>query len=262
MTITGGEIVTGIEVDPIDEATAWSADRQGRPVLAVAVTRPGDFSTYRLAISSSRLDPFLSQAPFTFTAGSPAGTDCAAPAPGGPGSRAERRAGTHRLPGQGLRQLPAGAVGVLRPALPGLGGAVGGRPRRHADGGPRGDGRRAQLLPGPRPGGSPPSRPRPSDCRPSGTPGWWITSRPRPPPRPPSSSSRCASGQRTPSTAGHRPDVPVLISALGADGTTVDFEIEDPAVGPGRRRRLCPRPPGQPSTLAGTGLASAALLLG
>ena len=44
-----------------------------------------------------------------------------------------------------------------------------------------------------------------------------------------------------PSTGWHiGADVPVLISALGADGTTVDFEIEDPAVGPGRRRRLRP----------------------
>ncbi len=85
VTITGGEIVTGIAVNPVDERTAWSADRQGRPVLAVAVTRPGDFSTYRLAISSSKLDPFLSQAPFTFQAGRPSGTDCAAATPGGPG---------------------------------------------------------------------------------------------------------------------------------------------------------------------------------
>jgi len=84
VTITGGEIVTGIEVDPIDETTSWSADSQGRPVLALTVTMTGDSSTYVLAISSSVLDPFLSQAPFRFTAGRPAGTDCAAPAPSGP----------------------------------------------------------------------------------------------------------------------------------------------------------------------------------
>ena len=84
VTITGGEIVTGIEVDPIDETTSWSADNQGRPVLALTVTPTGDSSTYGLAISSSVLDPFLGQAPFRFTAGSPAGTDCAAPAPSGP----------------------------------------------------------------------------------------------------------------------------------------------------------------------------------
>jgi Baseplate J-like protein len=84
VSVTGGEIVTGIEVDPIDETTSWSADNQGRPVLALTVTVTGDSSAYCLAISSGMLDPFLSQAPFRFTAGSPAGTDCAAPAPGGP----------------------------------------------------------------------------------------------------------------------------------------------------------------------------------
>ena len=85
VSITGGEIVTNIPVLPIDEATAWSADSQGRPVLAVTVAVPGDASIYRLAIASSKLDSFLSQAPFTFPAGSQAGLDCAAPgpAPGG-----------------------------------------------------------------------------------------------------------------------------------------------------------------------------------
>src|SRR5690349_21139607 len=61
VTITGGELVTGIAVDPIDEATAWSADGQGRPVLALAVNTPGDLSPYRLAISSTKLDPFFGQ---------------------------------------------------------------------------------------------------------------------------------------------------------------------------------------------------------
>ena len=84
MTITGGELVTGIAVDPIDEATAWSADGQGRPVLALAVNTPGDLSPYRLAISSTKLDPFFGQAPFTFKLSGPAELDCAAPAPSCP----------------------------------------------------------------------------------------------------------------------------------------------------------------------------------
>jgi Baseplate J-like protein len=84
VTITGGEIVTGITVNPIDEATAWSADSQGRPVLAVTVAVPGDFSTYLLGISSDKLDPFLSQAPFAFRADSPSLLDCRAPAPSCP----------------------------------------------------------------------------------------------------------------------------------------------------------------------------------
>jgi hypothetical protein len=41
VTITGGEIVTNIAVSPIDETTSWSADRQGRPALALTVTGPG-----------------------------------------------------------------------------------------------------------------------------------------------------------------------------------------------------------------------------
>jgi len=43
-------------VSPIDERTSWSADRQGRPVLALTVTVPGDSSTYQLAISEPKLD--------------------------------------------------------------------------------------------------------------------------------------------------------------------------------------------------------------
>jgi uncharacterized phage protein gp47/JayE len=90
VTITGDQIVTSIAVNPIDEATSWSADGQGRPVLALTVAGSRDFSTYRLVISSSKLDPFLAQAPFTFTAGSPAGTDCAVPALSGPEPAAEQ----------------------------------------------------------------------------------------------------------------------------------------------------------------------------
>lgn len=84
VTITGGELVAGIAVEPIDEATAWRADSQGRPVLALAVTTPGDASPYLLAIASTRLDPFLAQAPFTFTANGSADLDCAAPVPSCP----------------------------------------------------------------------------------------------------------------------------------------------------------------------------------
>jgi hypothetical protein len=80
VTIIGGELVTGIAVNPIDETAAWSADSQGRPVLALTVTAPGDFSTYRLAISSTKLDPFFGQAPFMFKLGGLAETDCAASA--------------------------------------------------------------------------------------------------------------------------------------------------------------------------------------
>ena len=81
VTITGGEVVPSVAVSPIDETTDWSADSQGRPVLALTVTGSRDFSAYRLAISSGRLDPFFDQAPFSFAAHGPAALDTAAPAP-------------------------------------------------------------------------------------------------------------------------------------------------------------------------------------
>jgi hypothetical protein len=90
VTITGGETVTAITVDPIDETTAWSADSEGRPVLALTVAAPGDFSTYQLTVLSDNLDPFFASAPFTFKANCPTTLDCAAPAPACPEPAAER----------------------------------------------------------------------------------------------------------------------------------------------------------------------------
>jgi len=81
VTITGGEVVTGISARPVDERADWSADRQGRPVLAVTVSAAGDLSIYRLAIASRKLDPFFGQVLFRFTA---SGTGGAGPARGGP----------------------------------------------------------------------------------------------------------------------------------------------------------------------------------
>ena len=83
-TITGGDVVTSVVINPIDETTDWSADSEGRPVLALTVAAPGDFSTYRLTLFSDQLDPFFDSAPFTFKANCPTTLDCAAPAPGGP----------------------------------------------------------------------------------------------------------------------------------------------------------------------------------
>ena len=50
VTICGGETVGSVAVRPIDETTDWSADDDGRPVLALAVAAPGDFSIYTLTI--------------------------------------------------------------------------------------------------------------------------------------------------------------------------------------------------------------------
>ena len=90
VTIAGGEVVTSVAVSPIDEAADWSADSQGRPVLALTVTGPRDFSAYRLTISSGRLDPFFDQAPFRFAANGPAALDTAAPAPSCPAPAQEQ----------------------------------------------------------------------------------------------------------------------------------------------------------------------------
>jgi hypothetical protein len=80
VTITGGEVVRTVTVLPVDAATAWSADSEGRPVLALTVAAPGDFSTYQLQIVSSQLDLFFAAAQFTFKANCATTLDCAAPA--------------------------------------------------------------------------------------------------------------------------------------------------------------------------------------
>jgi len=77
VTITGGDVITAVAVNPVDDTTAWSADSEGRPVLALTVPAPGDFSTYQLTIFSDQLDPFFSSASFTFKANCPTTLDCA-----------------------------------------------------------------------------------------------------------------------------------------------------------------------------------------
>jgi Baseplate J-like protein len=80
VTITGGEVITAVAVGPIDDSAGsadWSADSEGRPVLAVTVTAAGDFSTYQLTIASTALDPFFDSAPFSFKANCPTTLDCA-----------------------------------------------------------------------------------------------------------------------------------------------------------------------------------------
>ncbi len=89
VTITGGDVITSIGVNPVDETTAWSADSEGRPVLAVTVAAPGDFSTYQLTIFSDQLDSFFSSVPFTFKANCPTTLDCAAAPPSSAETTAE-----------------------------------------------------------------------------------------------------------------------------------------------------------------------------
>jgi hypothetical protein len=79
VTITGGEVITSVAVLPIDEATDWSVDTEARPVLTIRVAAPGDFSTYRLTVVSTALDPFFDSVPFSFKVNCPSDFDCQQP---------------------------------------------------------------------------------------------------------------------------------------------------------------------------------------
>jgi hypothetical protein len=82
VTIAGGEVIQTVPVNPVDEAVAWSADSDGRPLLSVSVPAPGDFSLYTLTVntvspagSAPVLDPFLDAASFTFKVNCPTTVD-------------------------------------------------------------------------------------------------------------------------------------------------------------------------------------------
>jgi hypothetical protein len=84
VTISGGEVIATVPVGPI-HTTDWSFDSEGRPVLALGVPSPGDFSTYTLSIEApSTLDPYFSSVPFSFKANCPSTLDCATPTPSCP----------------------------------------------------------------------------------------------------------------------------------------------------------------------------------
>lgn len=87
VTITGAGTVTAITAD---DPAAWSADSEGRPVLALTVAAPGDFSTYTLSIESDQLDPFFSSVPFTFKASCPTTLDYVTPPPACPAPPGEQ----------------------------------------------------------------------------------------------------------------------------------------------------------------------------
>lgn len=87
VTITGGEVIATVPVNPVNEATAWSADSDGRPVLFVSVPAAGDFSLYTLTVNTVSpaggvpvLDPFLDAATFTFKVNCPVTVDAGGPA--------------------------------------------------------------------------------------------------------------------------------------------------------------------------------------
>jgi Baseplate J-like protein len=77
-TITGGETIPTVSVKPIDDATDWSTDVDGRPILSLTADAAGDFSFYTLTLVSSNLDPFFSSVQFSFKALCPSDQDCQA----------------------------------------------------------------------------------------------------------------------------------------------------------------------------------------
>ena len=84
-TITGGEVTRTISVKDIDDATDWSLDEQGRPLLQLTAAVPGDFSLYTLSLTSTTtppaLDPFFDHATFSFKAACESDLDCLPPSP-------------------------------------------------------------------------------------------------------------------------------------------------------------------------------------
>ncbi len=91
VTITGGESMPTVTVNPINEDIAWTQSVDGTHlILNLSVTAPGDFSNYVLQINqvtllpsgpAARIDPFFTSSTFSFKAGCPSDLDCqAAPA--------------------------------------------------------------------------------------------------------------------------------------------------------------------------------------
>lgn len=80
-TITGGDSVPTVAVAKIDNATDWSTDAEGRPLLTLHTLTDGDFSEYTLTITAPALDIVLNSTTFSFKATCPSDFDCAPPPP-------------------------------------------------------------------------------------------------------------------------------------------------------------------------------------
>src|SRR5262245_45425651 len=65
-TITGGDRIPSVAVAAIDNATDWSVDADGRPLLTLHLGGQGDFSDYTLSITGEPLDIFYASTRFSF----------------------------------------------------------------------------------------------------------------------------------------------------------------------------------------------------
>lgn len=79
-SINGGDRIPSVPVRAIDNATDWSSDADGRPLLTLHLGGQGDFSNYALSITGAPLDLFFASTRFSFKALCPSDFDCA-PAP-------------------------------------------------------------------------------------------------------------------------------------------------------------------------------------
>jgi hypothetical protein len=77
--ISGGESIPTVAVLPISP-TDWSQDADGRPLLTLRVSAPGDFSLYTFTIVHDGIDPFFNHVKFSFKALCVSDLDCAPPA--------------------------------------------------------------------------------------------------------------------------------------------------------------------------------------
>jgi hypothetical protein len=75
-TVDGGDAVPQVKIAAIADAD-WSTDGDGRPLLTLHTLNAGDFSSYRLSLKSSKLDPFFSSVTFSFKVFCPSDFDCA-----------------------------------------------------------------------------------------------------------------------------------------------------------------------------------------
>jgi Baseplate J-like protein len=77
-TISGGDRIRDISLATVNDATDWSLDDDGRPILALPANRPGDFSTYTVTLANATLDVMYTSTTFSFKALCPAEFDCEA----------------------------------------------------------------------------------------------------------------------------------------------------------------------------------------